>query len=750
MPASDPNDSGACDKPRVDRSGDRARFSRDDVPEASQISSEVPGADGGAGEWAASAGDAIGPFVLRSRIGEGSFGSVWLAERLRPYQEKVAVKLLKPGMDSAAVLGRFEIERQTLAVMNHPGIARILDGGMTPRGRPYFAMEYVGGVPITEFCDAERVGIRERLTLVAEVCDAVQHAHTKGVIHRDLTPSNILAAWSTGRNPTVKIIDFGIAKALTVAPDARTAETLPGDLLGTPEYMSPEQAAGCIGGIDTRTDVYAIGVVLYELLCGERPLVFPSPRRAHLQEIRRMIIEDPPSLPATRFARIVKGDPRAAEAISSSRSSAPSELQRQLQGELAWILMKALRKSPDERYGSCADFARDIRRYLSNLPIEAAPESRWYRLQSLLRRRRRLVVASGAFAAVLISVIVVGVAWLVERATASNIMQAAPGSVTALMQYSDPYTQSTHEERINQLAAIAHESISPIWDVPDWLGSALADQPAQIKLGFESLVGALEANEGFLDAARVRFESVLQEKRTKLANDPLTIAATEDNLACVLARLARRERDPQRATELFDLAESHYQVSLQLRASAGGGRAKAASLRNLAGLRALRADTIEQTSDEFRLDAIRLYIEAIAVLDGVAANPDGAGADRDGQAFGDVRQSQADVRAGLSQVLLRRKDCAQALMRLSEEASYRRALLADLSSRTRAPSVELHMKHVKLSLAGCCLRLAAALDCVGDREAQAKARAEGMRLQREVLGEGYPFAPADWGTEQGT
>jgi WD40 repeat protein/serine/threonine protein kinase len=342
-------------------------------------------------------GTVIGPYKLMEQIGEGGFGLVFVAEQQYPVRRRVALKVIKPGMDSRQVVARFEAERQALALMDHPNIARVLDGGATESGRPYFVMELVKGAPITTFCDSGRLTTRERLGLFVSVCSAVQHAHQKGLIHRDLKPSNVLVTSHDG-TPVVKVIDFGVAKAIGQQLTEKTVYTQFTQMVGTPLYMSPEQAGQSGLDIDTRTDIYALGVLLYELLTGTTPFDEARLRSAGYDEIRRIIREEEPARPSTRISTLGQ----AAATVSANRGSDPKGLRRLVRGELDWIVLKALEKDRNRRYETASAFAADVQRYLGDEPVEACPPSAWYRFRKFAQRHKRWLITASLMAAAVI------------------------------------------------------------------------------------------------------------------------------------------------------------------------------------------------------------------------------------------------------------------------------------------------------------------------------------------------------------
>jgi tetratricopeptide (TPR) repeat protein len=455
----------------------------------------------------------IDRYHLQQKIGEGGMGEVWLAEQREPVRRRVALKLVKAGMNTREVIARFESERQALALMDHPAIAKVFDAGSTPQGTPYFVMEYVAGVPITVYCDDHRLTTRERLELFMHVCEGVQHAHQKAVIHRDLKPSNILVLEVDGR-AAPKIIDFGVAKALTERLTADTIFTRLGALIGTPEYMSPEQANSSGEDIDTRTDVYSLGVILYELLAGVPPLDL---RKIAFDEFLRRLREEEPSKLSTR---IRTQDPATSSELARKRQTEPLALAKQMHGDLDSIALKALEKDRSRRYGSPSDLAADIGRYLSNEAVLAVPPSAAYRARKFARRYRAALITAAAF--VLVLILAAGVS--IRQSIRANREAAVAQAVNDFLQ--------------NDLLAQASAAIQsgpgakpdPHLEVRTVLDRAAAriagkfDRQPEVEAAVRETIGQTYLDLGLYPEARTQLERALKLYRRALgAESPETL-----------------------------------------------------------------------------------------------------------------------------------------------------------------------------------------------------------------------------------
>jgi serine/threonine protein kinase/Tfp pilus assembly protein PilF len=455
-----------------------------------------------------------GRYTLVEPIGEGGMGEVWVAKQSEPVKRKVALKLIKAGMDSKAVIQRFEQERQALALMDHPNIAKVLDGGLTVERRPFFVMELVSGLPLTRFCDEAKLGVRARLELFVPICQAVQHAHQKGIIHRDLKPSNILVTIIDGRG-VPKVIDFGVAKATSGRLTDESLSTQFGAVVGTLEYMSPEQAGYSAADVDTRADIYSLGVILYELLTGLKPIDASRLRQAAMTEMIRIIKEEEPSKPSTRLST-----DDAAPSLAALRHTEPKKLAALLRGELDWVIMKCLEKQRDRRYETANGLARDIQRYLADEPVEARPPSAGYRLSKFLRRNRGPVIAASLLFLALVAG-VIGTSWGMWRAnqSAEAERRAKQDAVTANEQTQKRLVQI---EKGVALFAGMLTGINPHNEKPD--GPTVYQQ---LRERAEKAANELDSESVGDPLAVARLQSILGETLRELGNYSQAIAVLE-------------------------------------------------------------------------------------------------------------------------------------------------------------------------------------------------------------------------------
>jgi eukaryotic-like serine/threonine-protein kinase len=485
-------------------------------------------------------GSRIGAYTLRELMGEGGMGLVYVAEQSEPVRRKVALKLVKPGMDTRQVLARFEAERQALALMDHPNIARVLEAGSTPGGRPYFAMELVRGTPITEFCDANRLDLKKRLGLFLQVCAAVQHAHQKGVIHRDLKPSNVLVAVHDVES-VVKVIDFGVAKATGQSLTDKTVYTAVAQIVGTPVYMSPEQAGQSSLDVDTRTDVYALGVLLYELLTGTTPFERERLKSVGLEEFCRVVREEEPARPSTRLSTL---NAARLTTLADRRGADPRRLSSQVRGELDWVVMKCLEKDRNRRYESASGLAADIRRYLADEPVEARPPSFAYRARKFARRNRGPVVAGTLVLLALVGGIVGTTAGFLRARAEAADKDVARGAAVAESARATVAEEEAKRDRDKALAAEADTRAFSSFLINQVLA---AGRPRDVQggLGVDvTLAQALDAAEGQL--------------ATVFAGQPKAEALTRKHLGITWRNLGKYPKAVEHLERAVALFEQEY------------------------------------------------------------------------------------------------------------------------------------------------------------------------------------------------
>ncbi|MCO6044071.1 protein kinase [Aeoliella sp. ICT_H6.2] len=542
-------------------------------------------------------GDTIGPYKLLQQIGEGGMGVVYMAEQTAPVERRVALKIIKPGMDTRQVIARFEAERQALAMMDHPNIAKVLEAGTTAAGLPYFVMELVKGVPITEYCDQQQLDPRQRLELFIPVCQAVQHAHQKGIIHRDIKPSNVLVARYDGQ-AIPKIIDFGVAKATQQRLTEKTLFTEFGQVVGTMEYMSPEQAEFNQMDIDTRTDIYSLGVLLYELLAGETPFERERLRSAAFDEMLRIIREDEPPRPSVKLSTS-----QSLASIAADRQLEPSKLGALVRGELDWIVMKAIEKDRARRYETASDLAEDVQRYLSDEPVEACPPSSIYLVGKFTRRNR---------------------GWLSTTAVVLLIAFVGLGASTYLIaQERDAAEESARREAIAAEEADrerqrAEQNLRQSRAAVDRLFTRAAEElvnvPHMTEVRRALLEDAAEFYEGFLQQKsadpEIRKETALAYQRLGFAYEFLgrygdAVAATQ-KAASMYEQLA--DEFPAAPDYRIRLADSLNELAVRLRRSGHPNESVAMIRRSLQVAERLASE--HPTVVRYRRKAARLPVDA--------------------------------------------------------------------------------------------------------------------------------------------
>ena len=541
----------------VNGAGPEDKRSQREDADASERGSDGQSAAASLGISAEQPGSRIGPYRLLSVLGEGGMGIVYLAEQQQPIKRQVALKIIKPGMDSARVIARFEAERQALALLDHPNIAHVYDAGTSQSGRPYFVMERVEGLPITEHCDRHKLTIEERLGLFMQVCSAVHHAHQKGIIHRDIKPSNILVT-SIDDRAAPKIIDFGVAKAISQPLTERTLLTEQGQLFGTPEYMSPEQANMANEDIDIRSDIYSLGVLLYVLLTGALPFDSKELREGGVDRIRQVIRETEPKTPSTRLTGLGEEAKNAAE----NRGTAVASLAKCLHRELEWIPLKAMRKERSERYQSVSELAGDVRNYLNGDPLVAGPPSTIYRVKKIVRRHWALVVGIAAVLVVLVAGVIVSTVFAVGQGRAlagaeqqEEVSRAVTDFLTNdLLAAASPFGTGGRELTARLLLDLASEKVT----------RKFHDKPL-IEAAIRSILGHNYRLLGDFDVAEQHLDRAVRVQRKLLGDEHLDTLETMHRLIRLYANQSRYKEAEPLAVKVLDargrlLGEEHVET----------------------------------------------------------------------------------------------------------------------------------------------------------------------------------------------